>query len=70
MIPKPKLLSTLPAVCIVASSLIVATAQPVFADAIGPLEPQQRAIEARKLRIDEAQSNFAEPLPAYPNNAD
>jgi len=70
MIRKPKLLSALPAVCIVASSFLIASPQSVFADAIGPLTPQKRAIEARKLRTDEAQSNFLETLPEHPNNGD
>ena len=41
-----------------------------YADALGPLEPQQRSIEARKLRTDAAQANFLEPLPAHPENGD
>ena len=43
---------------------------PVYAEAIGPLEPQQRSIEARKLRTDAAQRNFLEPIPDHPNNGD
>ena len=42
----------------------------VYAEAIGPLAPQQRAIEARKLRTEAAQKNFLEPLPAHPDNGD
>lgn len=42
----------------------------VYADAIGPLKPQQRAIEARKLRTSAAVRNFVEQLPAHPHNRD
>ncbi|MEJ2181806.1 MAG: phosphoesterase, partial [Gammaproteobacteria bacterium] len=43
---------------------------PVYAEAIGPLDPQKRSIEARKLRTDAAQRNFLEPIPDHPNNGD
>lgn len=43
---------------------------PVNAEAIGPLDPQKRSIEARKLRTDAAQRNFLEPIPDHPNNGD
>jgi len=42
----------------------------VSAEIIGPIDPQQRAIDARKLRTDTAQHNFIEPLPAHPDNND
>lgn len=42
----------------------------VNADVIGPLEPQQRAVEARKLRVDAAHNNYLEPLPDHPDNND
>jgi len=42
----------------------------LYADIIGPLDPQQRAIEARKLRTDAAQRNFVEVLPAHPATND
>ncbi|WP_455365705.1 vanadium-dependent haloperoxidase [Kaarinaea lacus] len=41
-----------------------------YAEAIGPLDPQQRAIEARKLRTDAAQNNYLEPIPDHPDNDD
>jgi len=40
------------------------------ADAIGPLSPIDRATQAFNLRLQEAQRNFDEPLPAHPSTTD
>lgn len=59
---------------LVATTSVILTANSIpsiaNADVIGPLAPQQRAIEARKLRTDAAQDNFLEPLPDHPDNGD
>ena len=46
---------------------MVTTAQ---ADAIGPLTPEQRAVQAYELRVNAAQRNLADPLPSHPDNGD
>jgi hypothetical protein len=42
----------------------------VSAEAIGPLTPEQRALEAYNLRLQAADQNYSEPLPAHPHNND
>ncbi|MGD8639849.1 MAG: hypothetical protein PVG89_04430, partial [Gammaproteobacteria bacterium] len=56
----------------VTTAAVLFTALPttVIAEAIGPLTPEERAIQARKLRTDAAQDNFLEPLPEHPVNGD
>lgn len=64
--------STVFSIVATASTAILISSSPgiASADAIGPLDPQQRSIEARKLRTDAAQRNFVEPLPLHPDNDD
>ncbi|HEY5603123.1 MAG TPA: vanadium-dependent haloperoxidase [Gammaproteobacteria bacterium] len=59
-------------ITVIAPTALVTSSLPgaAYAEAIGPLAPQQRSIEARKLRTEAAQSNFLEPLPAHPDNGD
>lgn len=61
---------SLAAVALTTTTLLTVAPAPAYADAIGPMAPLQRAIEARKLRTDAAQRNFLEPIPAHPNNGD
>jgi hypothetical protein len=54
----------------ITSLLATSTVSQAYADAIGPLSPYERALEALRIRTDAAESNFAEPLPEHPNNGD
>ncbi len=68
---KNSTISLLSAGAIAVTTLLVASAPvPVYADAIGPLSPYERAQEALRIRTEAAESNFLEPLPDHPNNGD
>jgi len=43
---------------------------PAYAEIIGPLTPEERALEAYNLRMNAAQQNQSEDLPDHPNNDD
>ena len=56
----------------VASTLVLLSSlsMTVRAQAIGPLTPEARALEAYNLRMQAAERNFNDPLPAHPHNDD
>lgn len=55
---------------LVALTLLSVLPMGVSAEALGPLTPEQRALEAYNLRLQAAQRNYSEPLPAHPHNTD
>ena len=63
-----------PAITLLSAGALAITSffasSPLYADAIGPLTPEERALQARNLRVDAAERNYADPLPEHPNNGD
>lgn len=58
------------ATAVVAFTTITMGSTAVYAEAIGPLTPEQRALEAYNLRINAADQNLSDPIPAHPHNDD